>query len=91
MREEEQDDFALWRTVFGRPSYTMATVGVPGLEGLDNNTTVVSSGGEAFEWMSFDQRKLYTNAFIVQDGKVCVLCIRVQADITLRFLDLAGL
>jgi hypothetical protein len=49
----------------------MAALGVPGLEGLqDDNTTEVSSGGEAFEWMSFYQRKLYTNAFIVHDGKV---------------------
>jgi hypothetical protein len=43
---------------------------VPGLEGLDKNTIEVSKGGETFEWMSFDRRKLYTNAFIVQDGKV---------------------
>jgi len=45
-------------------------VAVPGLEGLDENTIEVSKGGESFEWMSFDQRKLYTNAFIVQDGKI---------------------
>jgi hypothetical protein len=43
---------------------------VPGLEGLDENTIEVSKGGGTFEWMSFDRRKLYTNAFIVQDGKV---------------------
>jgi len=48
----------------------MVARSVPGLEGLDDNTTEVSSGGEAFEWMSFNQRKLYTNAFIVQDGKI---------------------
>jgi hypothetical protein len=47
------------------------SAGVPGLDGLDGNAIEVSSGGEAFEWMSFNQRKFYTNAFIVQDGKVC--------------------
>jgi hypothetical protein len=52
----------------------MAPVRVPGLEGLDDNVTEISSGGEAFEWMTLDQRKLYTNAFIVHDGKVCILC-----------------
>ena len=52
--------------------FIITMVAVPGLEGLDENTIEVSKGGESFEWMSFDQRKLYTNAFIVQDGKVCI-------------------
>jgi len=48
----------------------MATLGVPGLEGLDEDVVEVAKGGETHEWMNFDQRKLYTNAFIVQDGKI---------------------
>jgi hypothetical protein len=50
----------------------MAAVNVPGLEGLDGIFTEVSSGGEGFEWVTIDQRKVYTNAFIVKDGKVSV-------------------
>jgi hypothetical protein len=51
----------------------MSVVRVPGLEGLDDNTTEISSGGDSFEWMAFEQRKFYTNAFIVQDGRVRIL------------------
>jgi len=43
---------------------------VPGLEGLDDNMIEVARGGDILEWMDFVQRKLYTNAFIVQDGKM---------------------
>lgn len=50
----------------------MAAVNVPGLEGLDGIFTEVSSGGEGFEWVTIDQRKVYTNAFIVKDGNVSI-------------------
>lgn len=44
---------------------------ISGLEGLVQDQYVeVSSGGEQLEWISFNQRKFYTNAFIVEDGKV---------------------
>lgn len=45
-------------------------VTVPGLEGLDGILNEISSGGKHFEWVRIDQRKVYTNAFIVKDGKV---------------------
>ncbi|GLB39079.1 putative NUDIX domain containing protein [Lyophyllum shimeji] len=38
--------------------------------GIDGNLKHVVSGGDDAEWMPFETRKLYTNAFIVQDGKV---------------------
>jgi hypothetical protein len=44
----------------------MATVIPPGLEG--NLVEVSSGGGE--DWMSFQCRKFYTNAFVVCEGKV---------------------
>jgi hypothetical protein len=39
----------------------------PGIEGHFKHFT---SGGEHEEWMPSKERKYYTNAFIVQDGKV---------------------
>ncbi|KAF8067738.1 NUDIX hydrolase domain-like protein [Lyophyllum atratum] len=39
----------------------------PGLEG---NLKRVVSGGDDLDWMQFKKSKNYTNAFIVQDGKV---------------------
>ena len=43
---------------------------VPGLDGLDEDLTFVSSGGDSIEWMNFDERRFYTNAFILSRGKV---------------------
>jgi hypothetical protein len=39
----------------------------PGIEG---ELQLFTSGGHDVEWMSFTKRKHYTNAFIVQNGKV---------------------
>jgi len=38
--------------------------------GIDGNLQFFTSGGNAAEWMPFSKRKYYTNAFIVQNGKV---------------------
>lgn len=45
---------------------------IPGFDDLpQNDYTEVSSGGSEFEWMKFEQRKLYTNVFLITvDGKV---------------------
>jgi hypothetical protein len=45
----------------------MVTLLPPGLEG---DLTKVTSGGDDTQWMTFDQTKFYTNAFIIQNGKV---------------------
>ena len=37
--------------------------------GLDGNFRELTRGGDD-QWMPFEGRKLYTNAFIVQNGKV---------------------
>lgn len=47
-----------------------AVIIVPGLEGLDGNFNKISSGGDDLDWSTFDHRKMYTNAYIVKDGKV---------------------
>ncbi|KAF5383264.1 hypothetical protein D9615_005067 [Tricholomella constricta] len=39
----------------------------PGIEG---NLKCIVSGGEDVDWMPFEKKKEYTNAFIVQDGKI---------------------
>lgn len=41
----------------------------PGLESNDN-LKYFASGGDENPWLSFDRIKHYTNAFIVQNGKV---------------------
>ena len=64
----------------------MATLGVPGLEGLDKHAVEVAKGGETHEWMNFDQRKLYTNAFIVQDGKVEFAIEISDCDLSLKYM-----
>ncbi|KAG6917604.1 hypothetical protein DXG01_001833 [Tephrocybe rancida] len=38
--------------------------------GLQRNLNRVSSSGDALEWLAFEKRKEYTNAFIIQHGKV---------------------
>lgn len=44
---------------------------IPGLDELpQNNYNEVSGGGFEFDWMKFEERKRYTNAFITKDGKV---------------------
>lgn len=42
-------------------------VAPPGIEG---NLKHLVSGGDDVDWMPFEKRKYYTNAFIVQNGKV---------------------
>jgi hypothetical protein len=39
----------------------------PGLEG---NLVEYVRGGEG-DWLPFDEKRFYTNAFVIQDDKVC--------------------
>ena len=43
---------------------------IPGLEGLNQSLTCVSRGGDDIDWKDFNERRFYTNAFIVSGGKV---------------------
>lgn len=43
----------------------------PGLE-ITSECTEVQRGGDTYDWMPFERRKLYTNAFIIQNGKVVI-------------------
>ncbi|KAF9457142.1 NUDIX hydrolase domain-like protein [Collybia nuda] len=38
--------------------------------GIDGDLNFYLSGGDDVEWMPFETKKYYTNAFIVQEGKV---------------------
>ncbi|KAF7975518.1 hypothetical protein HWV62_9331 [Athelia sp. TMB] len=57
---------------------------IPGLEDLDY--LEVSSGGSDIKWVDFDQRKHYTNAFIITNGKTPNA---LSGSVT--FLDFVGL
>ena len=41
----------------------------PGIDGA-RNPEYYASGGDENAWLSFSKKKYYTNAFIVEDGKV---------------------
>jgi hypothetical protein len=45
----------------------MSSILPPGLEG---NLVEYVQGGVG-DWLPFDQKRFYTNAFIIQDDKVC--------------------
>lgn len=47
--------------------------GIP--PGIDDtqNLQYYASGGDENAWLSFSKKRYYTNAFIVQDGKVVIL------------------
>ena len=48
----------------------MQTFHIPGLEGLNQSLICISSGGDDIDWKDLDERRFYTNAFIVSGGKV---------------------
>lgn len=39
---------------------------------------VHSVGGDE-NWLSFDKTKLYTNAYVISEGKVCSACMKPNA------------
>lgn len=59
----------------------------PGLD-VDASFVVVSDGGEA-EWLHYDKVKLYTNAFIKQNGKVRVNSTYVTRLVAFTSMNLA--
>lgn len=63
----------------------------PGIDDV-GNPEYYASGGDENAWLSFSKKKYYTNAFVVEDGKVLgLLTFRFEGSTYLFFKLLLGL
>jgi hypothetical protein len=51
----------------------------PGIDDI-RNLEYYASGGDENAWLNFSNKKYYTNAFIVEDGKVFFTCLPCQLE-----------